>query len=145
MTVLIFFYSYFFFFPANSHINPKSPEAPDCEADTRWENEFQTAAGFPTAASSHRGFISARADGKSWGQQGSTKCKLRGFSILTAHKICHDHGVCLESAQWLAAAFGRGERSEQRMREHAGGLECIFTDPFAGGCLSDVTNCFIYS
>lgn len=63
---LIFFYCFFSFFFLQFPHHPRFPKAPDCEADTRWGNEFQTAAGFPTAASSHCRFISAGAYGRSW-------------------------------------------------------------------------------
>lgn len=67
------------------------------------------------------------------------------FSILTAHKICHNHSICLERTEWLAAAFRWWKRSKQRIRVHIEGMECIYTDPSAGGCLSDAMNWFIYS
>lgn len=68
-----------------------------------------------------------------------------GFGILTAHKICHNHSICLESAEWLAAAFSWWKIGKQRTTAHREGTECIYTDPFTGGFLSDAMNCFIYS
>lgn len=147
---LIFFYCFFSFFSSNSHIILGFLRHQTVKLTPDGEMSFKQLRAslllLPAIADS---FLQVH-----MGEAGDSKTILNlvfffaasmGLGILTAHKICHNHSICLESAEWLAAAFSWWKIGKQRMTAHREGTECIYMDPFAGGCLSDGMNHFIYS